>query len=69
MDSPWHGPAHEGHGSPSASFEKQKCGKTDHFITFIHFNITKYSKKGSFQSADWLRQRCRYGKIRHLVTG
>ena len=24
MDSPWHGPAHEGHGSPSASFEKQK---------------------------------------------
>ena len=29
--------------SPSASFEKQKRGKTDHFITFIHFNITKFS--------------------------
>ena len=27
------------------------------------------SQKGSFQSAGWLRQRCRYAKIHHLVTG
>ena len=45
---------HGGHASPSASFEEQKGGKTDHFITsYISILRNSAIQKGSFQPADW----------------